>query len=90
MLEILRAFVGIPRGVPTHHNERHSSQLSANVFILSSLRSTQFYMLCSVSLHLNHYFDRHVCPSIRPSVRSSFLPSVTNLFFRLNRLGIIP
>ena len=41
MLEILRAFVGIPRGVPTHRTERHSSQLSADVFILSRLRSTQ-------------------------------------------------
>ena len=45
MLEILRAFVGIPKGVLMHRTERHSSQLSANVFILSSLRSTQFYKL---------------------------------------------
>ena len=51
MLEILRAFVGIPRGVPTHRTERHSSQLSADVFILSSLRSTQ-NSICSGVLAL--------------------------------------
>ena len=51
MLEILRAFVGIPRGVPTHRTERHSSQLSANIFILSSLRSTQ-NSICSAPTYL--------------------------------------
>ena len=38
-------------------------------------------------IHLNHYFDRHVCPSIRPSFRSFIRHKI---FFRLNRLGIIP
>ena len=57
MLEILRAFVGIPRGVPTHHNERHSSQLSANVFILSSLRSTQ-NSICSGYPTMQDYFTK--------------------------------
>ena len=34
--------------------------------------------------NLNHYFDRHVCPSIRPSFRHSVIPSVRHkIFFSL-------
>ena len=36
--------------------------------------------------NLNHYFNRHVCPSICACVRAS----VTKIFFCLNHLGITP
>ena len=40
--------------------------------------------------NLHNYFDYHVCLSVRCLMCDVCLMSVTKIFFRLNRLGIIP
>ena len=67
---VTNVVVGVVVAGWTHRREGGNSGLDVNNKIFA--------------IHLNHYFNRHVCLSICPSVRLSVCPSVRHkIFFSL-------